>query len=277
MSDAVVEPPGGEPVTLDAADALVLLNTGTLKIDGRLVDASNITLFCEVSLDGVTGGCVYKPVRGERPLWDFPDGTLAGREMASFLISQATGWNLVPPTVLRDGPLGPGMCQLWIDTQDVTSLVDIMPAAKVPAGWHSVVDGLDAAGHEVVVAHADDERLRRLSVLDAVLNNADRKGGHLLLAGGGGLFGVDHGICLHAEDKLRTLLWGWAGEPLPDEHVDVLTRLAADLAGDLGRDLHEHLTRREVDAALRRVRRLLRTGHHPRPGHGWPAVPWPPF
>jgi uncharacterized repeat protein (TIGR03843 family) len=258
-------------------DALVLLTTGALEIDGRLVDASNTTLLCNVSLDGVSAACVYKPVRGERPLWDFPDGTLAGREVASYLISQATGWNLVPPTVLRDGPLGPGMCQLWIETEDITSLVNVVPVDAVPDGWRSVLRGVDSADRAVAVVHADDVRLRRLSVLDAVLNNADRKGGHLLLDAAGGLYGVDHGICLHAEEKLRTLLWGWAGEPLPGEAVEVLTALAADLDGALGEDLRDHLTRREVTAVGERIRRLLRTGRHPSPGRGWPAVPWPPF
>jgi uncharacterized repeat protein (TIGR03843 family) len=267
----------GERLALELAEALTLLTTGTLAIDGRLVDASNTTLLCTVSLDGTSAACVYKPVRGERPLWDFPDGTLAGREVASYLISQATGWNLVPPTVLRDGPLGPGMCQLWIETEDVTSLVDVVPGNRVPDGWRAVINGHDPAGREVVVVHADDPRLRRLAVLDSVLNNADRKGGHLLLDQGGALYGVDHGICLHAEEKLRTLLWGWAGEPLTPEAVEVLTRLAADLDGELGETLHGHLTRREVTAIADRVRRLLRAGRHPEPGRGWPAVPWPPF
>ncbi len=220
---------------------------------------------------------MYKPIRGERPLWDFPDGTLAGREVGSYLVSQATGWALVPPTVLRDGPLGPGMCQLWIETADVTSLVDVVSLNAVPDGWLAVMRGQDTIGREVVVVHADDQRLRRLSVLDVVLNNADRKGGHLLLDAAGALYGVDHGICLHAEPKLRTLLWGWAGEPLAAEAVEVLTALAADLDGDLGDELHEHLTRREVTAMASRVQWLLRAGRHPVPGRGRPAVPWPPF
>jgi uncharacterized repeat protein (TIGR03843 family) len=262
---------------LGVDDALVLLATGALEIDGRLVDASNTTLLCEVTLDGVAAHCVYKPVRGERPLWDFPDGTLAGREVASYLISGATGWNLVPPTVLRDGPLGPGMCQLWIETEDVNSIVDVVPVDAIPDGWLAVLRGEDPLGREVAVVHADDARLRRLAVLDAVLNNADRKGGHLLLDAAGSLYGVDHGICLHTEAKLRTLLWGWAGEKLTDEAVEALNRLAADLDGELGETLHDHLTRREVRAAAERVARLLRTGRHPSPGRGWPAVPWPPF
>jgi uncharacterized repeat protein (TIGR03843 family) len=224
VSDTAPEPAEGR-TTLDLDDALVLLTTGTLEIDGRLVAASNTTLFCGVTLDGVTAACVYKPVRGERPLWDFPDGTLAGREVATYLVSQATGWGHVPPTVLRDGPLGPGMCQLWIDSEDVSSLVNVVPAEAVPAGWHAVVDGMDSTGRQVSVVHADDDRLRRLAVFDVVVNNADRKGGHLLLEQSGALYGVDHGVSFHTEDKLRTLLWGWAGEPLPEEAIDVLAGL----------------------------------------------------
>jgi uncharacterized repeat protein (TIGR03843 family) len=258
-------------------DALSLLTIGTLEVTGRLVDASNATLYGEVTLDGVTAACVYKPVRGERPLWDFPDGTLAGREVSAYLVSEATGWGLVPPTVLRDGPFGPGMCQLWIDTTEVDSLVDVLPVDAVPPGWRRVVDGTGLGGAPVVVAHADDARLRRLAVLDAVINNADRKGGHLLLDEADRLYGVDHGICFHREDKLRTVLWGWAGESLPAEAVEMLGRLRTELAGDLGEALGEHLTQREVRATVRRVEVLLDRGRHPRPGHDWPAVPWPPF
>jgi uncharacterized repeat protein (TIGR03843 family) len=258
-------------------DALTLLTIGTLEVTGRLVDASNATLYGEVTLDGVSAACVYKPIRGERPLWDFPDGTLAGREVSAYLVSEATGWGLVPPTVLRDGPFGAGMCQLWIETTEVDSLVDVLPRDAVPAGWRAVVEGTGIGGVPVTVAHADDDRLRRLAVLDAVVNNADRKGGHLLLDSADRLYGVDHGICFHTEDKLRTVLWGWGGDCLPAETVDTLRRLRVDLAGDLGEALGEHLTRREVRATVHRVERLLSTGRYPRPGGGWPAVPWPPF
>jgi uncharacterized repeat protein (TIGR03843 family) len=266
-----------QPRELGLADALTLLSVGEMSIDGRLMAASNTTLLCTVSLDGVDAACVYKPVRGERPLWDFPDGTLAGREVSAYLVSQASGWNLVPPTVLRDGPLGTGMAQLWIESGGVDSLVEVVRPADVKDGWRRVLDGVDGAGNEVTVVHADDPRLRRLAVLDVVLNNADRKGGHLLLDESGALFGVDHGICFHTEDKLRTLLWGWAGEPLGEEACEVLTALETGLDGDLGESLHEHLTGREVNAARRRVRKLLRRGRYPEPGHGWPRVPWPPF
>jgi uncharacterized repeat protein (TIGR03843 family) len=259
------------------ADALTVLTIGALEVTGRIVDASNATLYGEVCLDGVELACVYKPVRGERPLWDFPDGTLAGREVSAYLVSEASGWGLVPPTVLRDGPFGPGMAQLWIDTAEIDALVDVVPRDAVPAGWKPVVDGTGAGGAPVTVAHADDVRLRRLAVLDAVLNNADRKGGHLLLDGDEHLYGVDHGICFHHEDKLRTLLWGWAGECLAADEVATLRRLRAELDADLGAALHDHLTRREVTATIRRVDRLLAGGRYPRPGEGWPAVPWPPF
>jgi uncharacterized repeat protein (TIGR03843 family) len=265
------------PALSSLADVLTLLTTGTLEIAGRVLDASNTTLFATTTLDGVEAACVYKPVRGERPLWDFPDGTLAGREVAAYLVSAATGWELVPPTVLRNGPLGPGMCQLWIDTTDTDTLIDIVPRRKLPTGWHAVVEGYAEGGSPVIVAHADDERLRRLALLDAVLNNADRKGGHLLLQDDGHLFGVDHGVTFHIEDKLRTVLWGWSGSAIPDEDVDVLERVRTDLDSDLGAQLGDHLTRREVARTRWRVEKLLRTKCFPTPHHGWPPVPWPAF
>jgi len=239
---------------LDAAGteaALDLLARGDLSVEGRLVDASNATLYCTVSLDGVSAGCVHKPVAGERPLWDFPDGTLAFREVAAYEVSAATGWDLVPPTVLRDGPFGPGMAQLWVDVDESVDLVALARSA-----------------------HPD---LRRMAVLDAVLNNADRKGGHLLPVPGGRVFGVDHGVCFAADDKLRTLLWQWRGQPLDDDATEVLRDLQAALDADLGRGLAGLLSRREVAAVRRRVARLLAAGVHPLPTGDWPAVPWPPF
>ena len=228
-----------------------MLTAGELTVEGRLLDASNATLYCTVALDGESAVCVYKPVRGERPLWDFPDGTLAGRERAAYLVSSATGWDLVPPTVLRDGPFGPGMCQLWID---VDERVDLQ-----------------------VLARSDHPDLHRMVVLDAVINNADRKGGHLLPTLDGRVYGVDHGICFSAEDKLRTLLWQWRGYPLSDEAVEVLSRLRAELEGALAEQLLELLTRREVRRTVQRVDRLLSSGLHPEPSEDWPAIPWPPF
>jgi uncharacterized repeat protein (TIGR03843 family) len=257
-------------------DTEVLLTTGEIEISGRLVEASNATLFGTVTLDGVSAQCVYKPIRGERPLWDFPDGTLAGREVATYLLSEASGWSLVPPTVFREGPFGPGMCQLWIDTEDISSLLDIMRVGSVPAGWRQVFEGYSGDGEEVVVAHADDERLRRLAVLDVVSNNADRKGGHLLLSGDR-VYGVDHGICWHTDNKLRTILWGWAGDRLPDDAREVVEKLHSDLDGDLGEQLCDYIMLEEVMAARRRADRLLRTGRFPAPHPNGRAIPWPPF
>ncbi|GAB2913956.1 SCO1664 family protein [Rhodococcus aerolatus] len=287
---------------LPAGDVAEVLRHGELEITGRLVEASNATLLCTATLDGVSTPCVYKPVRGERPLWDFPDGTLAGREVASYLISDATGWDVVPTTVLRSGPLGEGMVQRWVDTAAATisdvddrddgaghgitvveeeldgdDLVVLCPPREVPAGYRTVLRAQDWSGERVVLAHADDARLRRMAVLDVVLNNADRKGGHVLAALDGAVHGVDHGICLHAQHKLRTVLWGWAGEDVGDEAVEVLSRLAAQLHGALGDTLHEHLTVREVAAVERRVRRLLADRELPSPSGERPAIPWPAF
>ena len=237
---------------LDEAAALRVLAEGELTIVGRLVDASNATLFGHVECDGVTLEAVYKPVRGERPLWDFPHGTLAGRELATYLVSAASPWAIVPPTVLRDGPFGPGMVQVWIDVDDETDLGEL-------------------------VRRLDDPALRRIALLDVVLNNADRKGGHLLPVAGGHVFGCDHGLTFSTEDKLRTVLWQWRGEPLAGDEAAVLTDLRADLDGPLGAALREHLRVKEVAAATARLDRLLTAGTFPFPGDDWPAVPWPPF
>ena len=238
-------------MTLELDDVLRLLREGALEVEGRLVDASNATLYCSATLDGVTAAVVYKPVRGERPLWDFPDGTLAGREVSAYLVSQATGWDVVPPTVMRDGPFGPGMCQLWVHVDETVDLA--------------------------ALARSDHPDLRRMAVFDAVVNNADRKGGHIIPTADGHVYGVDHGICFSVDPKLRTLLWRWAGKPLPAEAVEVLQRLADELGGELGDQLHQHLTRREVRCTQQRVAALLRTGLHPEPSGEWPALPWPPF
>jgi uncharacterized repeat protein (TIGR03843 family) len=195
---------------------------------------------------------VYKPVAGERPLWDFPDGTLAERELAAFTVSAASGWDIVPPTVYRVGPAGPGMVQLWI-AED--------PSADVVA----------------MIRRRDSPELRRIAVFDVVINNADRKGGHLLPTPSGHVYGVDHGVSFHVEDKLRTVLWQWAGRALPDDVRETLRALRRDLDGRLGAQLCELLTTVEVRRTRARVDRLLSTRRHPEPGDDWPAVPWPPM
>jgi uncharacterized repeat protein (TIGR03843 family) len=263
---------------LDEGDALRMLEVGALELEGRLVDASNTTLRAFLTLDGMTARCVYKPVQGERPLWDFPDGTLAGREVSAYLVSQATGWRLVPPTVLRDGPLGVGACQLWIDEpESAEPLVGFVPAYELPAGWFRIAAARDEDGSAYALAHADDSRLAQLAVLDAVLNNADRKGGHVLVGPDDRVYGVDHGVCFNVEDKLRTVLWGWTGRRLPADAVEALERLRTGLDGELGERLATHLTRAEVARTGARVAALLTAGRYPGPSGDWPAMPWPPM
>jgi uncharacterized repeat protein (TIGR03843 family) len=241
----------------DSAAALDILRDGELEVLGRLVASTNdamysrVTRICPDPEPPVVLDAVYKPIRGERPLDDFPDGTLARREVAAHAVSQATGWAIVPPTVMRDGPFGEGMVQLWID---VDESVDV-----------------------VAMVVEDDLRLRRIALFDAVVNNTDRKGGHLLPVPGGHVFGVDHGVCFSTVPKLRTVLWGWRGEAIEPDEVAVLERLREDLDGGLGEELRELLLPVEVAATIRRTDRLLATRRFPWPSPGWPAVPWPPF
>lgn len=237
---------GGERAVLG------LLERGTLEVEGRLVEASNATLYCTIRADGAEAHCVYKPVAGERPLWDFPDGTLAGREVAAYAVSKAAGWNIVPPTVMRDGPFGPGMCQLWVDLDPAVDLVALS-------------------------RRGDHAGLRDMAVFDAVINNADRKIGHLLPVADGHLYGCDHGVTFSLDYKLRTVLWQWRGKALPARSVAALSRLADDLAGGwLAGELARYLTRAEVEATRVRVATLLKHRVHPYPPEDWPAVPWPP-
>ncbi|MCF3123423.1 SCO1664 family protein [Streptomyces arenae] len=258
-------------------DPVELLTRGELTVRGRIREASNAVLYCTVAYEGREAACVYKPVAGERPLWDFPDGTLAQREVAAYEVSLATGWDLVPPTVLRQGPHGEGMCQLWIEDSGDAELLALVDGEEAGEGWKAV--GLAQVDEErtALLVHADDARLRRLAVLDAVINNSDRKGGHLLAADGR-LYGIDHGVTFHAENKLRTLLWGWAGEPLTDEAVEVLRSLRDGLkeGAALAERLGGLITGAETEALRARVAALLESGRHPEPSGDWPAIPWPP-
>ncbi|MFI7388023.1 SCO1664 family protein [Streptomyces sp. NPDC049813] len=266
-----------------------LLAQGELHVQGQIREASNAVLLCTVTHEGHEARCVYKPVRGERPLWDFPDGTLAQREVAAFEVSEALGWGLVPPTVLRDGPYGEGMCQLWIEGPDESAqspeaartdrLLALVDAEEPDEGWKAIGFAEVEEGRTALLVHADDPRLRRLAVLDAVINNGDRKGGHLLVDAGNRLYGIDHGVTFHVEDKLRTLLWGWAGEPLTEEATGALEGLRERLgAGEpLALRLGELITGAELEAVRERVAELLKTGRHREPGGDWPAIPWPPI
>lgn len=303
-------------MTLDLRDPAVpeILLRGRMEITGRMVDASNATLFGTVSLDGVDLRCVYKPVRGERPLWDFPDGTLAGREVGAYLVSQVSGLDVVPPTVLREqAPFGTGMVQAWVSSGDESalseppgdgtdsgtdggtddeqagditeetiqlateSLVELCEPHEIPSGWLPVLRARDGAGDPVVLVHADHPQLRAMALFDVVVNNADRKGGHVILAGDGGVYGVDHGLTLHTEPKLRTVLWGWVGDELGEEHLAALKELRARLADSFADVLGEHVTRREVAALRSRIDHLLAEPRFPGPDGYGPAIPWPAF
>ena len=245
-------PAGDGERPLEDEAALELLTQGTLEVEGRLVEASNATLYCSISHQGVQAACVYKPVAGERPLWDFPPGTLAGREVAAYAVSRAAGWGIVPPTVMRDGPFGPGMCQLWIDADTTADLI-------------------------ALARSCDHAQLRDMAVFDAVVNNADRKIGHLLPRTDGRLYGCDHGVCFGEEYKLRTVLWQWRGRRLPGRALRALGRLQEELAsGDLAGELAALLSRAEVRATGERVDLLVQHRVHPYPPENWPAVPWPP-
>jgi uncharacterized repeat protein (TIGR03843 family) len=243
--------------SIDGTTALDLLRDGELEVLGRLVGSSNRAMLCTITRNcpdpepDLVATCVYKPILGERPLDDFPDGTLAHREVAAHLVSEATGWGIVPPTILREGPFGDGMVQLWIDTDD-----DVDP-------WDLV--------------QRSDRALRPMAVFDAVVNNADRKVGHILPVEGGHLFGVDHGICFSSEPKLRTVLWGWRGGRLSAPEIEVLEEIRQGLDGDLGEALAALLAPAEVTATTARVDELLGTRRFPMPDADRPAIPWPPF
>ncbi len=246
---------------------------GELTLHGRIMPASNATFVGEV--EGIT--VVYKPIRGERPLWDFPDGSLAHREVAAYLVSEALGWDLVPLTFLREGPHGRGMVQLWQEPDDQQAAVTIVPEGAVPPGFLHVFDGVDAHDEPISLVHEDSAALRRMAAFDVVVNNADRKGGHVLEMTDGHRYGVDHGVTFHTDPKLRTVLWGWAGEPLADDERAGLDRLQAALEGELGDTLGEHLTALEIERTTARCARLRREARFPLPHGDWPSIPWPPF
>lgn len=267
----------GAPSSAEEAE---ILARGVLEVTGRILPASNVTFLGEATLDAQTVACVYKPVSGERPLWDFPDGTLAAREEAAYVVSEALAWDVVPLTLLRDGPAGPGMVQVWREPDDAQSPVDIVAAGSTPEGYLHVLDAADAHDRPVSLVHEDSDPLRRMAVFDAVVNNADRKGGHVLAMRGGHRHGVDHGVSFHVDNKLRTVLWGWAGEPLHAQDLQRVSALADDLAssgGDLRSRMTRLLTKGEVDALLGRCEDLVSRGRMPLPSGEWPAIPWPAF
>ena len=250
------------------------LDRGELELTARLTTASNATFV------GLIGDreVVYKPAKGERPLWDFPDNDLARREAAAHLVSEALGWGVVPRTWLRDGPHGPGMVQLWCEIDAENPAVDLLPTDEVPeTGWRTVLEGSDEDDRPVALIHEDSPALRRMAVFDIVVNNADRKGDHVLALPDGRRLGVDHGLTFHVEHKLRTVLWGWIGDELDAAELDGLHRLRADLDGTLGDSLVELLTEEARVATIERIEHLIGEGRFPAPSGASSAVPWPLF
>ena len=231
-------------------DKLTILRDGVLKVTGRLVDASNATLYATSTLGEDELTCIYKPVAGERPLWDFAEGSLANREYAAYVVSEQLGFHLVPLTILRDGPYGIGMAQEWITLDETVDLASFF-----------------SSDHPV---------LRSMALFDAIVNNTDRKIGHLLPTQDGRLLGCDHGVTFHEEDKLRTVLWQWAGLPLDENEKADLRKLLSTLERE-EIEISQLITEIEFQALLARIVQLLSTSEFPSPSEDWPAVPWPPF
>jgi len=229
-----------------------VLIRGDLEVTGRMRYSSNATLLVEATLDDMKLPAVYKPRRGERPLWDFPDGTLCNREVAAYELSSGLGWGIVPVTVLRpDGPFGAGAVQRFVDH--------------------------DPEEHYFTLLDGREDRFRQFAALDILANNTDRKGGHCLRdRTTGSIVGIDHGLTFHPQWKLRTVIWDFAGEPLPAEIVDDLCRVVADLDDSpVGRALAGLLAPAELAAVSMRAADLLREGRFPEPEPGYHAVPWP--
>jgi len=226
------------------------LQQGELIVEGRLIDASNATLYGKVILAaGMEAAVVYKPIAGEKPLWDFPSGSLAGREICAYEVSKAAEFDLVPVTVFREGPFGPGAVQEWIDVPVSCDVIEI--------------------------AQQERDDIRSMALFDAVINNTDRKFGHILFDASGRLFGCDHGVTFHQEDKLRTVLWQFAGNELSEKEKQALQRIEEWILSDRSHVLRTHLSDDEITALLNRTKRLLEEGF-PYPSQDWPAVPWPP-
>ncbi|THJ65872.1 SCO1664 family protein [Arthrobacter echini] len=250
------------------------LVSAELTLTGRITTASNATFLGTIGDAAV----VYKPIAGEHPLWDFPDATLAYREVASYLVSETFGWNVVPRTWLRDGPFGEGMVQLWQEEDPAESAVDLVSREDVPeTGWKQVLEGQDETGQIVALVHEDSAALRRMSVFDVVVNNADRKGAHILAMSEGHRYGVDHGLTFHTDHKLRTVLWGWVGDALTAEELEGVDRVSTALQGELGQRLTDLLGADEIAALGARCARLRSSAQFPAPSGRMSAVPWPLF
>ncbi len=227
------------------------LREGELTVTGRLIDASNATLLANCFVGDESIKCIYKPIAGERPLWDFQDGNLASREYAAFLISELMQLHIVPTTILRDGPYGMGMVQEWIEIDTSIDLAEYF--------------------------RQDHAQLRALALFDAVINNTDRKIGHLLPREDGKLYGCDHGVTFHEENKLRTVLWQWAGQDLSVDELNSLNELILKLDSHQGEIFNALLTTDEIAALRSRIMNLIDQESFPMPSPEWPAIPWPAF
>ncbi len=229
-----------------APDPATILASGTVHVKGRMPWSSNATFLAEVALDGATALAIYKPERGERPLWDFPSG-LYKREIAAYLLSEALGWGLVPLTIARDGPYGEGSLQLFVH-------------ADFEQHFFTLVEN---------PAHHD--RLRRVCVFDLLANNADRKSGHCLLGPDGAIYAIDHGLTFHVDPKLRTVIWSFGGEPIPDRLLDDVRRV---FDAGLPPALAALLSSGERKVLAARARAILNAGCFPRDNSGY-RYPWP--
>jgi len=227
------------------------LQHGELELKGQFMLGSNYTFLVDVHHNGKTLPAVYKPSRGEQPLWDFPDNTLAHREVAAYLVSEALGWNFVPYTTLRDdGPYGPGSIQQYIE--------------------------YDPNYHYFNFTDEDKARLQPVMLFDLLCNNADRKGSHVIIEEETNkMWLIDHGLCFHEDDKLRTVIWDYAGELIPDDLLEILTHLPSDQ--QLQADLQAHLSPREIAALVRRANALVSSGVFPLPPEHRRAFPYPPL
>ncbi len=238
---------------MDTATALRILGQGELEPLGVIPWSSNYALLVRACYEGRELPAVYKPRRGERPLWDFPNGTLYLREYAAYLVAEALGWELIPPTVLREGAYGPGTVQVYIESDPEQHYFNIFPR------------------------HADD--FRRIALFDVITNNADRKAGHCLLDAQGRMWSIDHGLCFHVEPKLRTVIWDFAGEPIPAPLLADLQKLAVRLCHDteLQARLVALLSPAEIRAFHQRLDALIAAGHFPHPDPRRRNHPWPPI
>ena len=238
------------------------------KILGQLSNASNSTLLVECA----DNRYIYKPVRGERPLWDFPDQTLFRRERAAFVFSALLGWDIVPHTQIAEGPLGIGSFQEWINGE--VNTVDIFQPNSIPEMWLAITRGIDEQGNEVVLAHENSEQLARLAVFDTLINNADRKAGHIITDSNGKVWAIDHGVTFNEENKLRTVLWGWMNQSISSDLLETIQSTKNEIAKS---ELTELLSEAEVRQLYSRIDILLATKSFPEPDPNWPPVPWPIF